>query len=72
MILHRGINLTKRGQIISYLFVTPQIIKLILISDKDDLSKYKKLFLNDVFVYQGKKAIQTNMALCEKVPAPPC
>jgi len=28
-----------------------QIIKQILTSDKDNLSKYKMQFLNDVFIY---------------------
>ena len=27
-------------------------------------------FLNDDFIYWGNKAIQTNLALCEKVIAP--
>ncbi len=33
-------------------------------------SKYKMLFLNDEIIYQGKKAVQTCLALHEKVIAP--
>ncbi len=29
-------------------------------------------FLNDDFIYQGKKAIQTYLALCEKLIAHSC
>ena len=46
-----------------------QIIKQILISDKDNLRKYKMQFLNDDFISR-EKTIQTNLALCEKVMAP--
>ncbi len=47
-----------------------QIIKQILILHKDNPSKYKMQFLNNDFIYQGKKAVQTCLALCEKVIAP--
>ena len=43
-----------------------QIIKPILISHKDNRSKYKMQFLNDDVIYLGKQ-IQTYLALCEKV-----
>ena len=46
-----------------------QTIKQILISDKDNLRKYKMQFLNDDFISR-EKTIQTNLALCEKVMAP--
>ena len=44
-----------------------QIIKLILILDKDNPSKQKIPFLNDDVIYWRKKAIQPHLALCEKV-----
>ncbi len=41
------------------------IIKLILKLHKDNSSKYKMQFLNNDFTYEGKKAVQTWLALRE-------
>ncbi len=47
-----------------------QIIKQIFILHKDNPSKYKMQFWNNDFIYWGKKAVQTCLALREKVIAP--
>ncbi len=36
-----------------------------LILDKDNASKYKMQFINDDFIYKGKKAVKIYLALCE-------
>ena len=41
-----------------------------LISDKDNLRKYKMQFLNDDLIYSVKTAIRTNLTLHEKLIAP--
>lgn len=44
-----------------------QIIKEILISLKDNPTKYKTQFLNGDFIHERKTAVQTYMALCEVI-----
>lgn len=47
-----------------------KIIKQILVVDKYNLSKYKKKFLYYDLINQGKRAIQTCLALSEIVICP--
>lgn len=47
-----------------------QFIKQILIPGKNKPNKYKMQFLNEDFVYYGKKAIQTYLPCVEKIIAP--
>lgn len=49
------------------------IIKQILILDKVNESKHETQFLNNDFIFKGKKkAFQTYLGLCEKVKCLPC
>lgn len=49
---------------------TFQIMKLILILDKENQTKHTVRILNDDFFYWGGKVIQTYLALRENVIAP--
>ncbi len=52
---------------VEYLKHLIQIIKLILILHKYNAGKYKMQFLNDDFIYWGKKVVQTYLALRENL-----
>lgn len=43
-----------------------QILKQILLIDKDNRNKYKMQFLNDDFIYYEKKVIQTDLPYVKK------